>query len=431
MCSNRLSILLFLTVSLLSCETTEENNTNNHYDGNNYYYYGGGNGDSIPYKIVSDNPTSILSYSDLSSLPRGTKMKLRVNRRDFEIWEVDVSLDALYVSGRHRLILCHSPAGFPIGAGDSGSPVLTTDGKIAGILAYGYYGNSTDFAARVIEDILAVDTGTVSQYGSPPPSFEFIEPAYVGSGRELDVPARYAELSKRFGRNSNKVSERFPDESALQKVEDAAVIPGSSIAIVDLSGDYFDWIAVGTVSYVGENKYYAFGHPFYPYLAAPTYLATTGSFIVSNDVSFKMSQPTEQLVGAFTKDDYRGILIEKDVPPLVANLTTTCSANGQELFSYDHRMSNTLSFSSDRWWAMYISSYFVYRAELEIGKQDDSLRAVCTATVASEMETKTKSFTLHDRWVDWRIYSYCYDSLQVNEASKELKQFDLSVNLTY
>lgn len=262
-----------------------------------------------------------------------------------------------------------------------------------------------------MDDILAIDTSAGAVYGSPPPSFEAIEPAYVGSGYDPDIPARYAELAKPFGRNATKANEVLNWGNGLQKSGDYPVVPGTSIAVVDMSGDYFDWVAVGTMSYVRDDMYYAFGRSFYPYLAAPTYVATTGSFIVSHGVSFKMSQPTEQLVGAFTKNDYRGILIQKDVPPLVANLTTTCSANGQVVFSYHHLMSNTQSFSSDRSWAAYLSGYFIYLGERALGKQDDSLHAACTATVVSELETKTKSFTLYDRWVDWRIYQYCYDSL--------------------
>jgi hypothetical protein len=411
-----------------SCENSESTTYN---DGDSYYYFEGANGGiSIPYKIAVDNPTSIVSYADLSSLQRGTVMKLRVNRKDFEVWEVDVVFDALYTTGRHRLILCHSPAGFPIGAGDSGSPLLTSDGKVAGILAYGYYGNSTDFAARVIEDVLAIDTSASLQQGSPPPSFEPIEPAYFASGLDPQVPSRYAGLMKRFEKNTKNIDKPFRHENRLRKSGDQSVIPGSSIAVVDMSGDYFNWIAIGTVSYIDGDTYYGFGHSFYPFLAAPTYLATTGSFIVSNSVSFKMSQPTSERIGAFTKNDYRGILIQKNVSPRVANLKTTCSSNGRVLFSYNHQMSNTLNFSSDQSWAAYLTAYFVYLATSSMGSQSDTLHAFCTAVVASELETKTKTFSLYDTWVDWRIYQYFYDSLQLNAASKELKQFDLSVDLS-
>lgn len=420
-------LTLWGTLSMSSCDNSESNTYN---DGGSYYYYfdGANGGVGVPYKIATDNPKSIASYAELSSLQRGTAMKLRVNRKDLEVWEVDVVFDALYTTGRHRLILCHSPAGFPIGAGDSGSPLLTSDGKVAGILAYGYYGNSTDFAARVIEDVLAIDTASSPLQSSPPPSFVTIEPAYVASGFDPQVPARYAELAKRFEKNTT--DNPILRESELRKSGDLTVIPGSSIAVVDMSGDYFNWIAIGTMSYEDDNAYYGFGHSFYPYLAAPTYLASTGSFIVSYSVSFKMSQPTSELIGAFTKNDYRGILIQKNVSPRVANLKTTCSANGQALFSYNHQMSNTLNFSSDQNWAAYLTAYFVYLATSSMGSQSDTLHAYCTAVVASELETKTKTFSLYDTWVDWRIYQYFYDSLRLNAASKELKQFDLSVDLS-
>jgi len=35
---------------------------------------------------VTDSPSEIVSYSELEDMPRGTKMKLRINRENFEVW---------------------------------------------------------------------------------------------------------------------------------------------------------------------------------------------------------------------------------------------------------------------------------------------------------------------------------------------------------
>lgn len=172
---------------------------------NNYYQDGPVLSSSTQHTIVTDNPTAIVSYADLTNLTRGTVMKLRVNRDNFEVWEVNVIFDALYTVGADRLILCHTNSDFPVGAGDSGSPLLTSDGRIAGALCYGYEGNSNNFAARVIEDVLSIDTASVSSVSSSS-SFSVIQPAYYLSGNGSQVSSRYARLTAVFRLNMTQAS---------------------------------------------------------------------------------------------------------------------------------------------------------------------------------------------------------------------------------
>ncbi|MGA7161106.1 MAG: hypothetical protein WBZ48_08885 [Bacteroidota bacterium] len=394
---------------------------------NNYYQ---GAGPSSQYSVVTDNPTAIISYAGLANLPRGTAMRLRVNRNNFEVWEVNVVFDALYTVAPDRLILCHTNSDFPIGAGDSGSPLLTSDGKIAGILCYGYDGNSNDFAARAIEDVLSIDSSIVSLPSSST-VFSEIQPVYVVSGYNAQAASKYPRLGKVLGKYTMQSGTPFATQNNLSKIANNLAIPGSSIAVMYISGDNVNEMAIGTMSYIGNGNIFAFGHSFESFLAAPTYLASTGSFINSYTESFKMSEPSTQLVGSFVINDYNGVLIKQNVQPLVAQLSTSCSINGQTVFSYHHQISNTPSFVDDKDFAANLSCYLVYENLVSLNKEADSTVATCTAQIMSDQESKNVTFVLRDNYIDGDIYSYLEDSLLTASSSKELKIFNLSVNLEY
>ncbi len=396
---------------------------------NNYY----GSGGTTEHIVVTNNPTPIIRYAELSNIPRGTTMKLRVNRNDFEVWQVNVVFDALYTVGADRLILCHTANNFPVGAGDSGSPLLTSDGRIAGALCYGYEGNSSDFAARVIEDVLSVDTASVSSAG-PPSSFSLITPAYYLSGNGSQMSSRYHQLTSAFGvytPQGSETSRPFADGKDLSKVVVNPVLPGSSIAVMVITGDYFYEYAVGTMSYIGTDGIFAFGHSFDSFLAAPTYLATTGSFISSAFESQKMSEPSSQLIGSFVKNEYDGVLIKPNVVPLVAKLKTSCSINGSTIFAYNHQTSNTPSFRSDMELATELSCDLVYEKLVALNKEEDSTVATCGATIVTDQGTTNTTFVLHNKEIDWSIYLYLEDSVNVASGSNQLKQLNLAVDLKY
>ncbi len=416
-------VILSFALLQLSCKDVATNN----------YYQGGSGSDTTGHIVVTDNPTSIIHYADLANIPRGTVMKLRVNRNDFEVWEVNVVFDALYSVGADRLILCHTASDFPVGAGDSGSPLLTSDGRIAGALCYGYEGNSNDFAARVIEDVLSIDTARVSS-ASYSSSFSVIQPAYYLSGNGSQVSSRYPRLTAVLGPYTSQASQArklFASVKNISKITDNIAIPGSSIAVMYISGDYYYEYAVGTMSYIGTDGIFAFGHSFDSFLAAPTYLASTGSFINSSIESQKMSEPSSQLIGSFVINNYDGILIKPNVAPLVANLNTSCSINGSSIFSYNHQISNTPSFSNDMVLAAELSCDLVYENLVSLNKEEDSTVATCSAKIVTDQDTTNATFVLHSNEIDWSIYLYLEDSVKVAGSSKELKQFNLSVDLKY
>jgi hypothetical protein len=421
MCKSKFFFILILLIAYIqfSCKETVTNVSSD-----------GLGGETTPHRIVTNNPTSIISYADLANLQKGTTMKLRVNRNEFEVWEVYVKFDAIYREGSERLILCHSNSDFPIGAGDSGSPLLTSDDRVAGVLCYGYYGNSNDFIARAIEDVLGIDTAIVSK--SPTPKlFNEIQPVYIVSGYNEIGGLRYPQLGTVLGKYTIQTEQPSLKKFSLLKTNENLAVPGSSISVMYISGDYVYASAIGTMSFRENGNIFAFGHSYDSFSAAPTFLACTKSFIQSNYRSFKMSEPTNQFIGSFVKNNYNGILIKENVQPLVANLTTSCAIDNQNAFLLHHQISNTTNFRYDRNLAADLSCYLIYQELIAQYKVQDTAIANCSLQIVSEQESKTTTFTVHEDNVDLYIYYYILDSIQTAANSKELKGFNLSVDLKF
>jgi hypothetical protein len=422
------SVLLFVTFAVLQFSCKDET-VNNYYQGVPSQNAPGNTANNNIHNVVT-NPQWIVTYDNLQYYERGAVMKLRVNRKDYEVWEVNVVFDALYREGSERLILCHSNSDFPVGAGDSGSPLLTLDGRIAGILCYGYSFNSHDFIARAIEDVLSIDTARASlSYTSP--LYNFIQPVYLVSGFNEQAASRYPELGNVLGTATVRTQKVFQKGSAFSKVAGNLAIPGSSIAVMFISGDYVNEIAIGTMSYINNENVFAFGHSYETFLAAPAYLASTKSFITTDQESFKMSEPSNELVGSFVKNDFNGILIKKNIAPLIADVHTDCSIEGKNFFSYHHQISNTISFAYDRSLAANLSCYILYQ-EVS-GQKDiaDSVVATCTLHATTDQETIDRTFVVNNNNIDIWIYYYLDTKIPWAANTKELKSFNLSVDLQY
>ena len=87
---------------------------------------------SIIYGITTP-PTGYAAFSTLSSLQSGDALKLRLNRTGTQIDEHTVYFDSIY-DGGERLLLLKTDKKLIVGAGDSGSPVLTEEGKMVAAL---------------------------------------------------------------------------------------------------------------------------------------------------------------------------------------------------------------------------------------------------------------------------------------------------------
>ncbi|MGE5806199.1 MAG: hypothetical protein ACM34M_10435 [Ignavibacteria bacterium] len=381
--------------------------------------------------IVTDVPSSIFTYSEMSSLQRGTIMKLRVNREDYQVWEVDVVFDALYREGSERLILCHTPSVFPIGAGDSGSPLLTPEGKVAGILCYGYYGNSNDFAARAIEDVINID-GSTAASGSNSGLFTVIQPLYITTGLNKEAAERYPSIKSLIEKSTITKENPVQNKQGFFKTSQNLTIQGSSIAIIYVSGDFVLAGAVGTISYFLNEKIYAFGHEYLTFAAAPAYLASAKSFISSYDRSIKMAEPSNELVGSFVKNHYNGILIDRNAVPQVVKLNTICSIKGENIFSYNHQLSNSLNFDSDVITSSDLSCYLIYLRALESNNLSNiNMKANCNLEIITDKDSFAVPFFVEGQGIDWAIYSYISQNIQFNDNERRLMNFNLTVSLSY
>jgi len=380
-------------------------------------------------KVVSDVPAGILTYSELEKIPRGTIMKLRVNREDFEVWEVYVVFDAVYRENNERLILCHTPSIFPIGSGDSGSPLLTTDGKVVGILCYGYSGNSNDFIARAVEDVLNIQNNNSSQ-SSNSALHDLVSPVFYVSGFNKQAAERYPSLNNLFKDFTIIKNEPINSSKQLYKTSNEITIPGSSISVSYITGDYITASAIGTLSFIKEELLFAFGHDFHPFTAAPTFLASTKSFIKSSNISFKMSEPTTQFIGSFVKNDFNGILINKFTTPQVADIQTNCSYKGKSVFSYNHKLSISPDIDFDKTLATDLSCYLIYlNALIPNNIQNKQLSANCNLEIITEKEIRKITFSVNGSGIDWAIYNYITSNVDLIIAENKIKSYSLSVEL--
>jgi hypothetical protein len=331
------------------------------------------------------------AFSVVKGLERGASMTLSVNRRDFDVTEVNVVFEAVYEYKYQRLIICRTPDDFPIGSGDSGSPVSLADGRIAGLLCYGYNGNSHQFAARAIEDVMSV---TDSDGEDAPAKNESsllrpilpvmfssgVDPAYI---RRMQAKDRSGFFERLSAAESISKSGRMEKRSSGGAVP---VIPGVSIAVLEISGDLVDMGAIGTLGIIESDRMYAFGHSYSQYpdpLAAPALLAKTATFIESDLNGFKYAVPTQDTIGAFTSQSGYGILIREGMRPRTFPADVSVQFNDSLPAVYSHRIANAQSVGYEKFLGSFVAGYAVY-VHLPSFVDSDSLFARGRVRIVSE-----------------------------------------------
>jgi hypothetical protein len=207
-------------------------------------------------------------------------------------------------------------------AGMSGSPVYI-NGKLIGALAYGWtFENDPLAGVTPIHNMMA-------ELKRPVVAPSTIN-ASVSLGRTSTMPAPFAMPRSAFtqaaddsgtlrplltplslGGFSSRVLERFASRFAgLDMMPIAAggagagvlphrsgdMEPGGSIGVQLMRGD-MDATAVGTATYVDNNRILAFGHPFFQggSVQAPAVLAEVHTIMSSLERSFKMASPIAEI----------------------------------------------------------------------------------------------------------------------------------------
>ena len=286
--------------------------------------------------VVTDSPTAILKFSELDYLKRGDTLKIRLNRQNEIVEEFTIYFEGLYHYQTDRYIFCRTPSNLPIGEGDSGSPILTPDGKIIGTLALGFFDNDNQFAATAIEDVMAVDSSNKpGPYDHLGESTE-IGLSYFALGFKKDFFSKNNAYYTQEGHNKFKYYQTDQNASTKSAGQSSLsnIIPGNSIAVMFVTGDVVQMGAIGTASFIKDNKIWAFGHPLNDEKPAriPVYSVDMTTLMVthyadaqSTSNPYKIGVPTNNLIGTLTGDQEKGILIDKNVTPVTFTSRTNVS----------------------------------------------------------------------------------------------------------
>ncbi|MEI7741757.1 MAG: hypothetical protein WCJ29_04590 [bacterium] len=213
-------------------------------------------------------------------------------------------------------------------AGMSGSPVILTEGRLAGALSYTF---GTRLQAPYIfgatpAEVMArgAESGTswITHTDIMPMPTDGLQPVGVvmgwNSGRvqpdlieALNVPETVQVVLGLGGVESGLLGAcREVGESASPDCDVPNFRAGSSIAIPVVMGDLISSTAIGTVTYLNENGIMAFGHPFFG--TGPTSLGYTGAEIYGiqgNPLSgaSKFGVPKGRFLGVIKEDRASGI----------------------------------------------------------------------------------------------------------------------------
>ena len=297
-----ISFVVVIVISLLSCSDTNDTSY------------------TVVPSVVTDNRTDIASFDFVDqNYQKGDILLLRLNRTGFGVEEVEVMFEATYNSYGERLIFCKTIDGLVVGRGDSGSPLLTQDGKVIGSLCYGFYNVNHQFVARAIDDVL--DVGTTVGEKTTSKKFEPIGLSYQFVGvdqEELDKFKKIAppEFFKNKLVSAEAVSNRQHKYSKSNGPSDFEIpdeiIPGNSISVVEIRGTAIEYYATGTISYMQDNFAYAFGHKYEDLgeIEKPVYLSKMTTLIESSEIAFKYSEITNSYFGMLTHDEFEGIKID-------------------------------------------------------------------------------------------------------------------------
>ncbi len=378
-----------------------------------------------------------VAFDAVKGLARGTAMTLSINRQGAEVRQVGVVFESTYEYKYQRLILCRTPEDVPIGAGDSGSPLSLDDGRIAGLLCYGYDGNSHQFAARAIEDVMSVTDDEAGQdlAKNESPLFSPVLPVAFSSGidpaylRRMEGADRTGFFKRLAGARPIAKDARLSKRASAQAV---SIIPGVSIAVLEMSGDLVDMGAIGTLGTIDGDKMYAFGHSYSPYptpLAAPALLAATATFIESGFTGFKYAAPTRDTIGAFTAQSGYGIMIREGRRPETFPAAVSVLYNDTLPTVYSHRIVNTRSVAYEKFLGAFAASYAVY-AHLPSFLDSDSLFARCNIRIAFESGVLDTTFQLAGTAaIDGDILEFIDQKLQVDDTGPHIVDFQSDFKL--
>jgi len=365
-----------------------------------------------PGVVVNNNITAIITYNDVLKMNTGDTMKIRLNHNNYEVREYTAIFQSATTDAGEQLIYCSIP-GVVIGAGDSGSPLFTKDGRVAGALCYGFDGDNHQFAARPIEDLLSISSLTkagkvnsnLSQYG-----MHTLAPAYKSRGLTTDLINRYASrdvynILSRYA-SSTTATNSATQTSLKSYIPVSELIAGMSAGVVEGTGDLVLLGAIGTISYIDNSgNMFAYGHPYadtYLPIAAPIYVADTKLFVESYSSSYKSADISSFLLGIMKVDNYYGVLFNQSKQPQVFTSKVSLSYYGStDSLVYNDTLANNYNINYEYQLAAYMPSIGEYynRATLQ-GKYVNVSGKVITKTTDGKTTVLPISFNTLTSTVD-------------------------------
>ncbi|RAK09806.1 SpoIVB peptidase S55 [Halanaerobium saccharolyticum] len=228
-----------------------------------------------------------------------------------------------------------------IAAGMSGSPIYLED-RIIGAIGYGWsnsdhrYGLVTPIGRmlKLLEDNdFEESSGNISDFDLDLEEFTPGE-NIIRSESPIMVSGISGRALDRLERNLSELNLDVIPGSGIEEVDksDEKPEPGEAIAVQLVRGD-ISVASIGTLTYVDQGQFLAFGHPFtnrgrVNYLLSRAHI---NAVIPSTEQPFKLGSPYNRLLGSVTQDRGAGIAGRIDTYPRITPLYISISENGELL----------------------------------------------------------------------------------------------------
>jgi hypothetical protein len=228
-----------------------------------------------------------------------------------------------------------------IAAGMSGSPIYLED-QLIGAIGYGW--NNSDHRYGLVTPIermlKLLDNNQVEKSSGNISDIDFdldeLDPDenIIRTESPIMVSGINGRALKRLENNLAELDLDVVPGSGIEEVDKSnkRPEPGEAIAVQLVRGD-ISVASIGTLTYVDQGQFLAFGHPF-TNRGEVNYLlsrANINAVIPSSEQPFKLGSPYNRLLGSVTQDRGAGVAGRIDTYPRITPLYISISENGRLL----------------------------------------------------------------------------------------------------
>ncbi|RCW60937.1 SpoIVB peptidase S55 domain-containing protein [Halanaerobium sp. ST460_2HS_T2] len=226
-----------------------------------------------------------------------------------------------------------------IAAGMSGSPIYL-EGRLIGAIGYGW--NNSDHRYGLVTPIermlKLLENDKVEKTDGDMSDLEFdleeLDPDenIIRSETPVMVSGIRGRALKRLENNLAELDLDVIPGSGIEETDKSnkRPEPGEAVAVQLVRGD-ISVASIGTLTYVDQGRFLAFGHPFtnkgdVNYLLSRAHI---NAVIPSTEQPFKLGSPYKRLLGSVTQDRGAGIAGRIDTYPKITPLYISISENGK------------------------------------------------------------------------------------------------------